>query len=118
MLVYATLIQLITHVLIAVSSIAFPYRRTDLYRASVATHEVAGIPLMVVAGVGALLTTAFIYWAYFHYSFFGLIGHKGNLVIWLVGAVLFGLVWYAGAKVIRAQRGVNIDKVYAEIPPE
>jgi APA family basic amino acid/polyamine antiporter len=117
-LVYTTLIQLITHVLISISAIVFPYRRTALYQASVATHEVAGIPLMVVAGVGALLTTAFIYWAYFHYAFFGLIGHKGNLVIWLVGAVLFGLVWYAGAKLIRAQRGVNIDTVYAEIPPE
>ena len=117
-LVYATLIQLITHVLIAVSSIAFPYRKPELYRASVATHEVSGIPLMVVAGVGALLTTAFIYWAYFHYAFFGLVGHKGNLVYWLVGSVLFGLVWYGGAKVIRAQRGVDIDRVYAEIPPE
>ncbi len=117
-LVYATLIQLITHVLIAVSSIAFPYRKPELYRASVATHEVSGIPLMVVAGVGALLTTAFIYWAYFHYAFFGLVGHKGNLVYWLVGSVLFGLVWYGGAKLIRAQRGVDIDRVYAEIPPE
>ena len=53
-LVYATLIQLITHVLIAVSSISFPYRRTALYRASVATHEVAGIPLMV--GIVWLIT--------------------------------------------------------------
>jgi basic amino acid/polyamine antiporter, APA family len=117
-LVYATLIQLITHVLISVSSIVFPYRRPDLYRASVATHEVAGIPLMVVAGVGALCTTVFIYWAYFHYPFFGLIGHKGNMVIWLVGAVLFGLAWYAGARMIRGQGGVNLDSVYAEIPPE
>jgi hypothetical protein len=32
--------------------------------------------------------------------------------------VLFGLVRYAGTKLIRAQRGVNIDKVYAEIPAE
>src|SRR5436190_4247885 len=117
-LVYATLIQLITHVLVSVSAIVFPYRRKELYNASVSTYQWAGIPMMVVAGIGALLTTAFIYWAYFHYSFFGLVGHKGNLVIWLVGAVLFGLVWYGAAKAIRAQRGVNIDTVYAEIPPE
>jgi amino acid permease len=117
-LVYATLIQLITHVLISVSSIVFPYRRPALYRASVATHEIAGTPLMVVAGIGALLTTVFIYWAYFHYPFFGLVGHKGQLFIWLVGAVVFGLAWYGGARFVRAQRGVNIEKVYAEIPPE
>jgi len=73
---------------------------------------------MVVAGLGALLTTAFIYWAYFHYAFFGLVGHKGNHVYWLVGSVLFGLVWYGGAKLIRDQRGIDIDKLYAEIPPK
>jgi amino acid permease len=117
-LVYTTLIQLITHILVSISAIVFPYRRKELYRASVSTYEVAGIPMMVVAGIGALLTTAFLYWAYFHYPFFGLVGHKENLIFWLVGAVLFGLVWYGAAKAIRAQRGVNIDSVYAEIPPE
>jgi APA family basic amino acid/polyamine antiporter len=117
-LVYATLIQLITHLLISISSISFPYRKTALYRASVSRFEVRGVPLMVIAGIGALLTTAFIYWAYFHYAFFGLVGHKTNLVYWLVGAIAFGLLWYGGARVIRGQAGVDIDKVYAEIPPE
>ena len=32
--------------------------------------------------------------------------------------IVFGLLWYAGAKLVRAQGGVDIDKVYAEIPPE
>jgi amino acid transporter len=117
-LVYTTLIQLITHALIGVSAIAFPYRRTALYRASVSTYEVAGIPLMVVAGIGALVTTVFLYWAYFHYSFFGLVGHKTNLVYWLVGAIGFGLVWYLGASLVRRGQGVDISRVYAEIPPE
>jgi APA family basic amino acid/polyamine antiporter len=117
-LVYATLIQLITHLLISVSAMSFPYRRTALYRASVSNYEVGGIPTMVVAGAGALFTTAFIYWAYFHYKFFGLVGHKSGLIWWLVGSIAFGLAWYYGAKALRSQRGVDIDKVYAEIPPE
>jgi amino acid transporter len=116
-LVYATLIQLITHVLISVSAMAFPYRKPELYRASVSRYSIGSVPTMVVAGAGALLTTAFIYWAYFHYSFFGL-QHKDKLAYWLIGSVAFGLVWYGGARLIRAQRGVDIDKVYAEIPPE
>ena len=117
-LVYATLIQLVTHVLVGVSAIVFPYRKQALYRASVSAHEVAGVPLMVVAGIGALITTVFLYWAYFHYPFFGLVGHKGQLFLWLGCSLAFGIVWYIGAKIIRAQRGVNIDMVYAEIPPE
>lgn len=114
---YATLAQLITHVLIGASAIAFPYRRRSLYLASVAAREVAGIPLVVIAGIGAILTSAFLYWALLHYSFFG-VQKNANLGYWVGGAVAFGLLWYLGAKLIRRQEGVDIDRVYAEIPPE
>jgi amino acid transporter len=116
-IVYATLAQLITHVLIGVSAISFPYRRKALYQASVATKEVAGIPLVSVAGVGAILTSVFLYWAFFHYKFFGLQA-KENIIYWVGGAVAFGLLWYLGARQIRRQEGIDIDRVYAEIPPE
>ncbi len=116
-IVYATLIQLITHVLVAVSAITFPYRRPELYRASVATRSVFGVPLMVYTGIGAILTTVFLYWCYFHYPFFGL-ADKGSLFVWLVGAVAFGVIWYLAARYLRAREGVDIDRVYAAIPPE
>jgi amino acid transporter len=114
---YATLAQLITHVLIGVSAIAFPYRRRALYLASVSAKEVAGIPLVVLAGIGALLTSAFLYWALLHYPFFG-VQKNANLGYWVGGAVAFGALWYLGAKVLRQQEGIDIDRVYAEIPPE
>ena len=116
-IVYATLAQLITHVLIGASAIAFPYRRKALYQASVSAKEVAGIPLTVIAGIGAILTSVFLYWAFFHYPFFGLQARL-NIIYWVGGAVLFGLLWYVGARYLRQQEGVNIDRVYAEIPPE
>jgi amino acid transporter len=116
-IVYATLIQLITHTLIAISAIVFPYRRPELYRASVSAKTLAGIPLTVIAGVGAILTTIFLYYCYFHYEFFGL-KDKGQLWLWLGGAIVFGLAWYYGARAIRRSQGVNVDRVYAEIPPE
>jgi amino acid transporter len=116
-IVYATFAQLITHVLIGVSAIAFPYRRRPLYLASVSAKEVAGIPLVVIAGIGAILTSVFLYWAFFHYPFFGLQA-KQNIVYWVGGAVAFGLLWYLGARYVRRQEGIDIDRVYAEIPPE
>jgi APA family basic amino acid/polyamine antiporter len=116
-LVYATLIQLITHTLIAISAITFPYRRPELYRASVSNKTLAGIPLTVIAGLGAIVTTVFLYYCYFHYPFFGL-KDKGQLWIWLGGSIGFGLVWYYGARAIRRGQGVDVDRVYAEIPPE
>jgi amino acid permease len=114
---YATLAQLITHTLIGFSAIAFPYRRRALYQASVAAKEIAGVPLSVIAGIGALLTTAFLYWALINYPFFG-VKTEANLGYWLGGTVAFGLLWYLGAKLFRQQQGVDIDRVYAEIPPE
>jgi amino acid transporter len=116
-IVYATLAQLITHVLIGTSAISFPYRRRALYQASVSNREVAGIPLVVIAGIGAILTSVFLYWAFFHYPFFGLQA-KQNIVYWVGGAVVFGLLWYIGARLVRRQEGIDIDRVYAEIPPE
>jgi amino acid transporter len=116
-IVYATLIQLITHTLIAISAIVFPYRRSELYRASVSNKTLAGIPLTVIAGVGAILTTIFLYYCYFHYEFFGL-KDKSQLWIWLGGAIAFGLAWYYGARAVRRSQGVDVDRVYAEIPPE
>jgi basic amino acid/polyamine antiporter, APA family len=116
-IVYATLIQLITHTLIGISAIVFPYRRPELYRASVSTKRWLGVPVTVFAGVGAILTTAFLYFAYFHYPFFGL-ADKGGLWPWLLGAIAFGLIWYYGAQAIRSRQGVSIARVYAEIPPE
>jgi hypothetical protein len=38
--------------------------------------------------------------------------------VWLGGSVAFGLIWYYGARAIRRGQGVNVDRVYAEIPPE
>ena len=114
---YATLAQLITHTLIGFSAIAFPYRRRALYQASVSAREIAGIPLSVIAGIGALLTTAFLYWALINYSFFG-VKTEANLAYWLGGTVAFGLLWYLGARYVRRRQGIDIDRVYAEIPPE
>jgi basic amino acid/polyamine antiporter, APA family len=116
-LVYATLIQLITHTLMGISAIVFPYRRKELYRASVSAKTIGGVPATVVAGVGAILVSVFLYYCYFHYPFFGL-SDKGTLFIWLGGAIAFGVLWYLGARLIRKREGVLVDRVYDEIPPE
>jgi amino acid transporter len=116
-IVYATLIQLITHLLIGISAISFPYRRRELYESSVSTKRVLGVPLVVVAGIGCIFTTVFLYYCFFHYSFFGL-AVKGRFFVWLGGALVFGFGYYLVARAIRRRQGVSLDRVYAEIPPE
>ena len=116
-IVYATLIQLVAHTLVGISAIAFPFRRPAFYRGSVSNRSFLGVPVTVFAGIGALFTTAFLYFCYFHWSFFGL-ANRGSFFIWLGGCILVGVLWYVGAVAIRRRAGIDVSRVYGEIPPE
>ncbi len=116
-IVYTVLIQLVTHSLIGISAIVFPYRRPQLYRASVSARNFLGVPVTVYAGIGAILTTAFLYFCYFNWPFFGL-ADKSGLWLWLGGSIVFGLVWYYVAVFVRRREGIDVTRVFAEIPPE
>lgn len=116
-LVYAVLIQLISMGLVGLSAVVFPFRRPELFRASSAQRVILGLPLCTIAGVGALVACVFLYWLYFKYPYFGLTS-KGPFFIWAIGVVLVALVSFHFAKIMRRRQGVDLDLVYAEIPPE
>jgi APA family basic amino acid/polyamine antiporter len=115
--VYATLIQLVAMGLVAVSAIVFAYRRPELYRGSVSQRTLWGVPWVAIAGGVALLACAILYYLFFKYSYFGL-ASKGKFFVWLGGAMAFGVLWYFGARLVRRRQGVDLDLVFAEIPPE
>jgi basic amino acid/polyamine antiporter, APA family len=114
---YTTLIQFVGVALVGVAAIVIPYRRRALYQASVSTVKVAGIPLVSIVGVGTVIAVALTYYLYFHYPYFG-ISSSGGFFIWLGGTVVVGVGFYLIARRVRARQGVNLDLVYAEIPPE
>lgn len=116
-IVYATLVQLIAMGLVAVSALVFPYRRPELYRASSSQHRVLGVPLVSIAGGLALATVVFLYWLFFKYSFFGL-ADKTAFLPWLLGTIGLAIACYYGARAVRRREGIDLDMVYAEIPPE
>jgi basic amino acid/polyamine antiporter, APA family len=117
-LTYATLIQLIAMGLVSVSGIIVPWRRPELYRGSTSQRRFLGLPVVTIAGVGGVLTCVFVWVLFFHYSaqfgfsspgkFFGFAGVTIGLAV----------VYYLIARFIRSREGVNINLVYAEIPPE
>lgn len=116
--VYTTLIQLIAmSLLVGVSAIALPFRRTALYRASSSAIKIANIPITVILGGAGILAGVLLYYLYFHFPYFGLT-NKGNFFIWLGGTIAFALLLYFGARVVRRREGVDLDRAYAEIPPE
>jgi amino acid transporter len=116
-IVYATLIQLIAMALVGISAIVVPWRRPALYKASSSERSVLRIPIISIAGLGSVLATIFIWWLYLTNGGFGLTDSVG-LWIWVIGLIVAALLFYVGARVVRARQGVNLDLVYAEIPPE
>ena len=108
-------------VIVGVAAIMFPTRRPDLYRASPANINVAGIPVLYIVGPLAILVMLFLTWLTLQYPALALYGDPNNawwVPTFIGGIVVVGLVVYFGAKYIRRSQGVDIDLVYRELPPE
>jgi APA family basic amino acid/polyamine antiporter len=117
-LVYATLVQLVAMGLVGLSAVLVPYIKPELYRAAATQRTVVGIPVMVIAGIGALATCVTLWVLYFHWpTEFGL-ADKSGLFYWLGGTLVAAVAFYFGARMVRQREGVDIDRVFAEIPPE
>jgi amino acid transporter len=117
-LVYATLVQLIAMALVGLSAVLVPYIKPDLYRASATKKTVAGIPVVSIAGAGAIATCVFVWVLYFHYPTQFFLTDKAYMFKIFGGTILLAIIYYFVAKLIRKNQGVDIDLAFAEIPPE
>ena len=117
-LTYATLIQLIAMGLVSVSGIIVPWRRPELYRGSTSQRRFLGVPVVTLAGVGGVLTCVFVWVLFFHYSAQFGFSNPGKFFGFAGVTIGLAVVYYLIARFIRSREGVNINLVYAEIPPE
>jgi APA family basic amino acid/polyamine antiporter len=117
-LAYALLVQLIAMALVGLSGILAPRLRPELYRASASQSSFLGIPLVSIAGLGAVVTGIFVWWAYLHYDQLGANANIGKMLAWTVGPAVLGFVLYFVVKAIRRSQGVDVELAYREIPPE
>ena len=115
--VYATLFALIGMMLVGLSALVFPWRRPEMYRASVTSRTFLGIPVVSIAGAGSVLSGIILYYILLHYPAFG-IANRQKFILVALGVIAFGVVYYAIARAVRARHGVDITRTYAEIPPE
>ncbi len=117
-LVYATLIQLVSMGLVGLCAAIIPFRKPELYRAGATQAKILGVPVVTVAGVSAIVAAIIVYVIYFHWSAeFGLT-NKLSFVYWLVGTIAAGALFYNLARFVQRRRGTNVELAYAEIPPE
>ena len=104
--------------LVSVCGIIVPWRRPELYRGSTSQRRFLGVPVVTIAGVGGVLTCAFVWVLFFHYSAQFGFSSPGKFFGFAVVTIGLAVVYYLVARFIRSRAGVNIDLVYAEIPPE
>jgi hypothetical protein len=103
--------------LVGLSAAVVAYRRPELYRASASQVQVAGIPLTTIAGVGAMLTAVFLWIVFLSEPKLG-IADRSSFFVWAIGTIVAGALFYAVAYSIRKSQGVNVNRAFAEIPPE
>ena len=112
----------VTYLGSTIAAILLPYTKPDLYRASpIAGYNVAGIPLITVAGViFAAFESFLIYqWLIDPNQLYGISYRNRSAVIFTL--VLYGLALaiYLGVRFYRKSReGIDLGMVYREIPAE
>lgn len=114
---YTVLAQVVAMGLVGLSALVFPFRRPELFRASSSSKTIFGIPVVSIAGAGAILSTVIIWVLYFTQAKLGL-ADKSNFFTWIGATLVLAVAFYYGARAIRRHQGINLDRVYSEIPPE
>ena len=104
--------------LVGLSALLVPYIKPDLYRASTTQKTVAGIPLVSIGGAGAILTCVFIWVLYLHYPTQFFLADKPKMFTIFGVTIALAVAYYLVAKAVRKSQGVDIDRAFAEIPPE
>ena len=117
----STLVIAVTYLGSTIAAILLPYLKKDLYNASpIAKYKVLGVPLITVAGVifGGFLVFLLYEWIIDPNKLYGIgLTNVSSLIFMLV---MYGLALaiYLGFRFYRRREGIDIDKVYKEIPVE
>jgi APA family basic amino acid/polyamine antiporter len=124
----STLVIAVTYLGSTIAAILLPYTKKDLYEASpIAKYKIAGIPMITVAGVIFVLFLLFLLfeWLLDPSALYGIgysINDKGvkniGSMIYMGLMYVLAIAIYFGAKWYRKNRGVDLDKIYKEIPVE
>jgi amino acid transporter len=124
----STLVIAVTYLGTTIAAILLPFVKKDLYNASpIAKYKIGPIPLISLAGVifGGFLVYLLVEWILDPNALYG-IGYSINpdgyknlsSIIYMLAMYVLALIIFLGFKYYRKRQGINIDKIYEEIPVE
>lgn len=101
------------------AAILLPYRRADILAQApdFVQRRVAGIPVITLLGIGNLLLFTLVLYSAFKLPAFS--GPTGTgAVLFVIGIYVSGALIYLVSRSIQKRRGVDLDMIYKEIPPD
>ena len=101
------------------AAILLPYRRPELFAAApdYVQRRLGGVPVITLLGAGNLVLFSMVLYSAFKLPAFS--GPTGtDAVLFVIGVYLAGVLVYVAAKAIQKRRGVDLDLLYREIPPD
>lgn len=117
LLILAGLAGAVVMFIMGITAILFPYVRRDLYLASPAKIEIAGVPLCVIAGAITMIGELFVGYVYVTDARLGMTQPVRGLIL-TFGILIGGAIAYFILRAIRASQGISLDYTFKEIPPE
>jgi amino acid transporter len=121
--IYSALAYFIGYGIVSVAAIIFPYRKKEMFESSpaVVKKRLGGIPVITILGVAGLISSIFI--SYSSLSPAVTPPPSGALIRDLAYAIvpltiISALIIYAVSYYYRRSKGMNLDLVFKEIPPE
>jgi len=101
------------------AAILLPYRRPDILAQApdYVRAKIGGVPVITLLGVGNLILFSMVLYSAFKLPAFS--GPTGSAaVLFVIGIYVSGIVIYLAARAIQRRRGVDLDMIYKEIPPD
>jgi basic amino acid/polyamine antiporter, APA family len=117
----STLVIAVTFLGTTIAAIVLPYTKPDLYKASpIAQYNVFGIPLITIAGLifGGFLVYLLYQWIIDPNALYGIGIKNTSSIYYMLGNYVLAAVIYFGFKSYRKSKGIDLNKVQAEIPVE
>jgi hypothetical protein len=107
-----------TFVLTSIAAVVFPYTQKDMFEGSPVAWRVGGLPLLSILGVLSLIGMIIIAWAFLNDPQSGISFKQPFMLIVNAGVFASGFIFFYGAKLVNAQKGIDINLAFMEIPPE
>jgi len=115
----ASLVIAVTFFGSSIAATILPWWKPDIYRNSpIARYEVAGIPMIAVAGGVTTLFLAWTLWQWITNALYGIGTGNADSIKFLGILYAAAAVLYIVARVYRRTQGVDLEAIHAEIPAE